>query len=98
MPVFVNQALNSGDDLAGVIEAIGDGVYEFKPGDRVAAMHQIGTGHGSFAEYAITPVSTTFHIPPHISFEEASLYRMTPAKTCEYYSFLMLILRQRQFQ
>ncbi|KAM0542096.1 hypothetical protein ACHAPJ_012959 [Fusarium lateritium] len=58
MPVFVNQALNSGDDLAGVIEAVGDGVYEFKPGDRVAAMHQIGTGHGSFAEYAITPAAT----------------------------------------
>jgi len=73
MPIFTQQTLNSGDDLAGIVEAVGDGVYEFTPGDRVAGMHQIGGGHGSFAEYAITPASTTFHIPDHVSFEEVSL-------------------------
>ncbi|KAM5352742.1 hypothetical protein ACJ41O_005464 [Fusarium nematophilum] len=71
--LFFKRPFNSGDDIAGIVEAVGDGVSEFKPGDRVAALHQIGTPCGSFAEYAIAPASTTFHIPDHISFAEASL-------------------------
>ncbi|KAM0555847.1 hypothetical protein ACHAPJ_006246 [Fusarium lateritium] len=72
VPMFIQQAVNSGDDLAGVVEAVGEGVFEFKPGDRVAAMHAIMSPYGSFAEYAIAPTSTTFHIPSHTTFEEAS--------------------------
>ncbi|KAF4948718.1 hypothetical protein FSARC_13654 [Fusarium sarcochroum] len=72
VPIFAQQAMNSGDDLAGVVEAVGQGVFEFKPGDRVAAMHAIASPHGSFAEYAIAPTSTTFHIPLYTTFEEAS--------------------------
>ncbi|CAG9981337.1 unnamed protein product [Clonostachys byssicola] len=65
-------AANSGDDIAGVVEAIGGGVFEFKPGDHVAAFHQMYEPHGSFAEYAIAPAYTTFHKPTNISFEEAT--------------------------
>jgi len=32
----------------------------------------MGTPHGAYAEYAIAPASTTFHLPPNISFEEAA--------------------------
>jgi NADPH:quinone reductase len=71
--IYTKQAVNSGDDFAGVVEAVGGGVSEFKPGDRVAALHQIGTAGGSFAEYAIAPSSTTFHIPDDISFAEVNL-------------------------
>ena len=63
---------NSGDDIAGVVYSVGKDVYEFKPGDRVAALHAFGTENGSFAEYAVAPDWTTFHIPHNISFEEAA--------------------------
>ena len=63
---------NSGDDIAGVVHSIGKDVYEFKPGDRVAALHEFGTENGSFAEYAVAPDWTTFHIPHNVSFEEAA--------------------------
>ncbi|KAL2671566.1 hypothetical protein Neosp_014156 [[Neocosmospora] mangrovei] len=71
VPIFHQKPVNSGDDIAGIVEAVGAGVSEFKPGDRVAGMHEIGTAHGSFAEFAITPASTTFHIPDNVAFEEA---------------------------
>lgn len=63
---------NTGDDIAGYVHEIGENVSEFKVGDRVAAFHDFMTPHGSFAEYAIGKVHATFHIPAHISFEEAS--------------------------
>lgn len=62
---------NSGDDHAGYVHKVGSKVTEFKPGDRVASYHVIFQPHGSYAEYAIGPAHTTFHIPESISFEEA---------------------------
>ncbi|KAL8968014.1 MAG: hypothetical protein Q9183_002665, partial [Haloplaca sp. 2 TL-2023] len=35
-PVMSNAAMNSGDDIAGVVHQVGRNVHEFKPGDRVA--------------------------------------------------------------
>lgn len=63
---------NQGDDIAGVVERVGANVVEFKPGDRVAAFHEMVTPGGSFAEYAIAWANTTFHIPKETSFEEAA--------------------------
>ncbi|KAF3922413.1 Zeta-crystallin [Arthrobotrys entomopaga] len=63
---------NSGDDIAGIVESVGSKVFEFKPGDRVAAFHVMHDAYGSFAEYAIAPSHTTFFIPPNISFEQAA--------------------------
>lgn len=62
---------NSGDDIAGIIHSVGKDVYEFRPGDRVAALHEPGKENGSFAEYAVAPDWTTFHIQ-NVSFEEAA--------------------------
>ena len=61
---------NSGDDIAGIIEAVGENVTEFKKGDRVAAFHEMMAPHGSFAEYAISWAYSTFHLPKKTSFEE----------------------------
>lgn len=63
---------NQGDDIAGVVEAVGSAVTQFKPGDRVAGFHRMQTPGGSYAEYAISPEHTTFHIPSTLSFEEAA--------------------------
>ena len=65
----MNTTINSGDDIAGVVDQVGENVYEFKPGDRVGAFHEMMTSHGSYAEYAIAWQHTTFHIPKHITFE-----------------------------
>ncbi len=51
---------------------MGANVFEFQPGDRVAAFHEMRTPHGSYAEYAIAWQHTTFHIPATTSFEEAA--------------------------
>ncbi|RYC65421.1 hypothetical protein CHU98_g811 [Xylaria longipes] len=61
-----------GDDIAGIVHSVGKGVYEFKPGDRVAALHRAGKENGSYAEYSVAPDWTTFHIPQHVTFEEAA--------------------------
>lgn len=59
---------NQGDDIAGYIEAVGEGVVGFQPGDKVAAYHEIGKPHGSWAEYAIAWDYTTFHISEKTTF------------------------------
>ncbi|KAK0716441.1 chaperonin 10-like protein [Apiosordaria backusii] len=64
-----DQAMNAGDDIAGIIESVGNKVFEYKPGDRVAAFHRMAGPGGAYAEYAIAPFSTTFHLPPNVSFE-----------------------------
>ena len=61
---------NSGDDIAGIVEEVGENVTEFRKGDRVAAFHEITAPYGSFAEYAIAWAYTTFHLPKKTSFEE----------------------------
>ncbi|EXJ66232.1 uncharacterized protein A1O5_10848 [Cladophialophora psammophila CBS 110553] len=63
--------LNQGDDIAGIVEKVGKNVVEFKPGERVAGFHRMATPGGSYAEYAIAPSWTTFHLPTKTSFEEA---------------------------
>lgn len=64
-----SSSLNAGDDIAGVVESVGSDVYEYKPGDRVAAFHRMGKPAGAYAEYAVAPATTTFPLPPNISFE-----------------------------
>ncbi|KAK9385177.1 chaperonin 10-like protein [Lipomyces mesembrius] len=71
----LNIAVNSGDDIAGVVYSLGASVQntgEFRVGDRVAAFHRMLTPGGAYAEYAVAPAHTTFIIPDNISFEEAA--------------------------
>ncbi|OBT69108.1 hypothetical protein VE03_01375 [Pseudogymnoascus sp. 23342-1-I1] len=72
VPEWTNKEHNSGDDIAGVVEAVGENVRLFKKGDRVAAFHEMMTPGGSFAEYAIAWEHTTIHIPDKLSFEDAA--------------------------
>lgn len=56
-----------GTDFAGVVEAIGPGVTQFKPGDEV-----FGIAPGAFAEYATPRERMTALKPPNVSFEQAA--------------------------
>ncbi|PVH68654.1 GroES-like protein [Cadophora sp. DSE1049] len=67
-----NSGNNTGDDFAGTVEAVGENVFGFTKGDRVAAFHVLMTPHGAFAEYAIAPASTVFALPSTVSYEEAA--------------------------
>ncbi len=57
-----------GQEAAGVVEAVGDGVTEFKPGDRVAYAMVMG----AYAEYAIVPTSRLVPVPAGVSIEQAA--------------------------
>jgi NADPH:quinone reductase-like Zn-dependent oxidoreductase len=56
-----------GVDCAGVVEAIGPAVTEFKVGDAV-----FGTCRGAFAEYALAPQSSLALKPENVAFEDAA--------------------------
>jgi NADPH:quinone reductase-like Zn-dependent oxidoreductase len=56
-----------GFDLAGRVEAVGDNVDAFRPGDDV-----FGTAPGSFAEYALARPDRLEPKPANITFEEAA--------------------------
>jgi NADPH:quinone reductase-like Zn-dependent oxidoreductase len=60
-----------GLDVAGVVEAIGDRVTRFQPGDRVFA-DLFSFGSGAFAEFACARESAFQPIPPGLSFEDAA--------------------------
>jgi NADPH:quinone reductase len=57
-----------GMEVAGTIEAIGEGVEGIKPGDRVMAQ----TGMGGFAEYAVAPAVGARSLPAGMSDDEAA--------------------------
>ena len=55
-----------GRDVAGEVVAVGEGVTEFAPGDRVMGLVQ----HG-YAEYVVAPVSAWARLPPTLPFVTA---------------------------
>lgn len=57
-----------GQDGAGVVEKVGAGVTEFKPGDQVGwAQHQ-----GSYAQFASIPVGKLIPVPTGVTSEQAA--------------------------
>jgi NADPH:quinone reductase-like Zn-dependent oxidoreductase len=64
-----------GGDIAGQVEALGNGVTQFKPGDEVYAS-LLDHGYGGFAEYVSVPVGVMSSKPANLSFEEAAAVPM----------------------
>ena len=62
-----------GGEIAGVIEAVGDGVTAFSPGDRVLA----GGINGGFATHFIAEAGRTNKIPEAMPFDEAAGFMLT---------------------
>ncbi|KAK1000301.1 hypothetical protein LTR91_005745 [Friedmanniomyces endolithicus] len=71
-PTFMPDApaVNQGDDISGIVHAVGANVSEFRPGDRVAAFHEMMKPGGSYAEYALSWAHTTFRLPEKTTFED----------------------------
>jgi NADPH2:quinone reductase len=58
-----------GKDAAGVVDSLGDGVKNFKPGDRV---YLAGTLTGAYAEYALAETSQVYALPERVSFAQGA--------------------------
>ncbi len=58
-----------GHEGAGIVEAVGDWIRDFKPGDRVGTTEWI---HGCMAEYALTTPDTMIYLPDDMSFEHGA--------------------------
>jgi len=58
-----------GMEMAGVVDAVGEGVTTWKVGDEVA-----GGGRGGFAEYVVLPAAGLHRKPKRLSFSEAAGY------------------------
>ena len=77
---FINRILNGlltprvriiGCDIAGRVEAVGESVTAFRPGDDVYG-DLCMSGFGAFAEYACAPQTALARKPPGMSFEQAA--------------------------
>lgn len=69
-----------GSDIAGVVEAVGRNVIDFRPGDEVFGSiwdDSPSNPTGTFAEYATVPVSELIEKPAGLSFEEAGAASMS---------------------
>ena len=64
-----------GGEVAGTVEAVGEGVSGWRAGDRLIAM----IGHGGLAEKVVVPAATALPLPPERSFQEGSALILTYA-------------------
>ena len=62
-----------GGELSGVIDAVGEGVTQWQPGDRVIAM----MGNGGLATEVLAPADKLFPLPEGVSFETGASLLMT---------------------
>ncbi len=66
-----------GGEIAGTVEAVGEGVSGWAPGDRLIAM----IGHGGLAEKVVVNAATALPLPEGRSFEEGSALILTYGTT-----------------
>jgi NADPH2:quinone reductase len=62
-----------GNEFAGVVRSVGQGVGAFKPGDRVIGF----TRTGAFAEQALAPAEALVPMPPGMDFDVAAAITLT---------------------
>ncbi len=62
-----------GSDAAGVVEAVGSDVHDFKAGDRVYISGTVdGRAYGSYAQRAVCTIDQVHHLPDHVTFAEGA--------------------------
>jgi NADPH:quinone reductase-like Zn-dependent oxidoreductase len=72
-----------GADVAGVVEAVGQNVTQFKAGDAVYG-DMSASGDGAFAEYVTVQERFIAPKPAHLSFEEAAAVSMAAVTALQY--------------
>lgn len=65
----VPRPYSPGGEIAGVVDALGDGVENVSVGDRVVAI----TGSGGLRQQVLLPASSVIHVPRGVSFEDAAV-------------------------
>jgi NADPH2:quinone reductase len=70
-----------GNEAAGIVEAVGEGVTRVKPGDRVIVTPQ----GGGFAEKCVAPEKLCLPLPDSLSFEQGAGFTVTYATS--YHAF-----------
>lgn len=68
-----DRPFSPGGEVAGEIDAVGEGVTSVKPGDRVLGM----LGWGGMAEYAVTRAEKVSPIPDAMPLDEAAAFMLT---------------------
>ncbi|KAH8915744.1 GroES-like protein [Atractiella rhizophila] len=65
-----------GNDVAGYVEEVGEGVTGYQKGDKVAGFSQMlkHSKYGAYQEFTIVPVESLFPLPSDCTFEEAATY------------------------
>lgn len=66
-----------GGEIAGIVEAVGDGVTRFAPGDRVIGV----IGHGGMAEAVLVDAARLYRLPEGRSFDDGAALLLTYATT-----------------
>lgn len=66
-----------GGEIAGVVEAVGEGVTDWAPGDRVIAV----PGHGGLVEKLVLSPAQLYRLPQGRSFEDGAALLLTYATT-----------------
>lgn len=66
-----------GSEFSGVVEAIGAGVTQLRPGDAVAAF----AGYRGFATHACVPAVQVLPLPPGFDFDDAAAFVLTYGTT-----------------
>ncbi|KIY65797.1 GroES-like protein [Cylindrobasidium torrendii FP15055 ss-10] len=61
-----------GTDLAGEVEALGDGVTKFKKGDRILAQGYFTNDRATFQQYTLIPERFIAKIPESLAFDQAA--------------------------
>jgi NADPH2:quinone reductase len=62
-----------GNELSGVVSAVGDGVKHIRVGDKVIAF----TAQGAFAQQAVAPAQAVMPMPPGMDFDTAAAITLT---------------------
>ena len=86
-----------GSDVAGVVSAVGDGVLDFKIGDRVTALAPAffmkgSPNYGAFQEKVLVPEQYVSSIPISITYNDAAMLPL--AVSTSWHAFLNLGIRK----